>query len=163
MRDFAFPVWLRPLLGLFLGAPLTVVALRQEPRSDPWSPEPALFNTDTFFRWWQEPVERNAFRRVAFISEDIRDVYMLADGQRGWAVGSNGTILATADGGNDWHDPLLPYRRLPAPWYWPGMAFVLSLLLISQPHRRRKRPLKPSARKATVPPDPATICLISDR
>ncbi len=33
---------------------------------------------------------------------DLRGVFFNADGQRGWAVGSNGTILATGNGGANW-------------------------------------------------------------
>jgi len=32
---------------------------------------------------------------------DLNSVFFL-DGQRGWAVGSHGTILATQDGGKHW-------------------------------------------------------------
>jgi hypothetical protein len=49
---------------------------------------------------------------VAF-SGSLMSVYVTADGRRGWAVGGNGAIVATEDGGGHWtpqnsgtHNPL---------------------------------------------------------
>ena len=66
-------------------------------------------------------------------SDDLLSVTVL-DGKRGWAVGGNGTILTTDDGGQSWQNPLLPYSRLPAPWYYLLLfgAFVVAI----QPAKR---------------------------
>lgn len=49
------------------------------------------------------PIEVNASRRVAVTPENIMDFTVLSDGAHGWAVGGNGTILATKDGGKSWN------------------------------------------------------------
>lgn len=43
----------------------------------------------------------------AMVNEDLRDVFLLADG-RGWIVGDNGTILYTTDRGVTWSYQLVP-------------------------------------------------------
>src|SRR5207302_464594 len=58
----------------------------------------------------------------------INGLFVQPDRKRGWAVGSSGTILSTADGGQRWtartNAPYrAPYSPGPAPWY------ILSLLL----------------------------------
>ena len=40
--------------------------------------------------------------QVVASGSSLRSVYSIADGLRGWAVGENGTILATKDGGEHW-------------------------------------------------------------
>jgi photosystem II stability/assembly factor-like uncharacterized protein len=40
--------------------------------------------------------------QVVASGNELRAVFFLEDGQRGWAVGSGGTILATRDGGEHW-------------------------------------------------------------
>ena len=40
--------------------------------------------------------------RLDGVTTDIHGVFALPDGRHAWAVGSNGTILATADGGASW-------------------------------------------------------------
>jgi len=50
--------------------------------------------------------------------EWLRSVQFLSDGVRGWAVGGGGTVITTVDGGRTWVDAWLPYRRLPALWFW---------------------------------------------
>src|SRR5438067_1461545 len=60
--------------------------------------------------WWNHPRHRRRRKivdatgpqpRRTTADLDTTDT-MLADGQHGWAVGQNGTILATADGGKSW-------------------------------------------------------------
>src|SRR5215472_5260306 len=40
--------------------------------------------------------------QVVASGNELRAVFFLEDGQRGWAVGSGGMILATRDGGEHW-------------------------------------------------------------
>lgn len=70
----------------------------QQPIRAPLSAEPGW----TEWAWWMEPVERNAFRRLASLSPTLHSVQFIEDRRRGWAVGSGGTILATDDGGRSW-------------------------------------------------------------
>ena len=41
-------------------------------------------------------------RRLDRVTTDMYDVFALPDGRHVWAVGDNGTILATTDGGVSW-------------------------------------------------------------
>jgi photosystem II stability/assembly factor-like uncharacterized protein len=73
----------------------------------------------TALAWWQDPLpvppnrgaqgwsfwkpmEVNAHRRLAAVGVDLRGVSLNPDGLRGWAVGTDGAILATTDGGKTW-------------------------------------------------------------
>lgn len=63
-----------------------------------WTQAPAGY---TEWAKWREPVERNAFlRNPAFPITPI--AFLMPDGRRGWAVGLNGRIVATEDGGATW-------------------------------------------------------------
>jgi photosystem II stability/assembly factor-like uncharacterized protein len=53
-------------------------------------------------RWFLEPIERNRFLRLPTVPSNLCSVTFTADGIRGWAVGTGGTIVATVDGGNTW-------------------------------------------------------------
>jgi len=61
-----------------------------------------------------------------------------ADGLRGWAVGADGAVIATADGGALWASPL-PYRRFPAPWFWPAILPSFAMLVMAYRSRRVAR------------------------
>lgn len=56
------------------------------------------------------------------------------DAQRGWAVGSSGTILFTDDGGKTWNTP--EYERYPAGWYY---LLCLSLLIFTGWNLKRRQ------------------------
>ena len=55
---------------------------------------------------WHDPRHRGWRAELAAAGDrrryDLRAVQFLEDGRRGWAVGEDGTILATADGGQSW-------------------------------------------------------------
>ncbi|QSA97709.1 YCF48-related protein [Methylococcus sp. EFPC2] len=53
---------------------------------------------------------------------NLRSVYFV-DARHGCAVGDGHTILLTRDGGSTWSD--IEYQRLPAPWYYLGLAVCL--------------------------------------
>ena len=75
--------------------------------------------------------------------EGLESVHFV-DAQRGWAVGKGGSIIATLDGGQSWENPLLPYRRLPAPWVYLLFiaAFVLPFLPLSERLAAREKQLE---------------------
>jgi len=97
------------------------------------------------------------------------DLWMTADGTRGWIVGYEGTILATTDSGASWYRQTQrmdsdeqervastaggPYRRWPAPWYF------VSLLLVVECLRRTLRAPEP----VTAPQRTVGSTLVSDR
>ncbi|MEO8049019.1 MAG: YCF48-related protein, partial [Acidobacteriota bacterium] len=74
----------------------------------------------------------------------INGLFFQPDGKRGWAVGSTGVILSTADGGQHW-SPMTkisdapyqaPYSAGPAPWYILslfGTGFLLLIALVPPP------------------------------
>ena len=88
--------WLWAAAVLF--ALSTIFAFTQSPRPNPLHPSAAFPSPD----WWKHPIERNAMWRLAGLTTDMRGVFALPDGRHAWAVGGNGTILATADGGASW-------------------------------------------------------------
>lgn len=49
------------------------------------------------------PNETNAWRRLPALHSRIHDSYTLGDGQHFWAVGDNGLIIYSNDGGANWH------------------------------------------------------------
>jgi len=48
--------------------------------------------------WFWNPMERFPEMRLSSITTNLRSTHFAADGQRGWAVGANGTILQSKDG-----------------------------------------------------------------
>jgi photosystem II stability/assembly factor-like uncharacterized protein len=58
-----------------------------------------LAPSQTAWQWFAQPIERNSWRRLPIIAEDVRAGFF-SDARHGWAVG--GTILATVDGGATW-------------------------------------------------------------
>ena len=70
------------------------------PCGDQFKPaEPTLSSN-----WWTCPLEVNRHARVVgnVGGVQLNSVTFNADGQRGWAVGGDGTILATSNGGASW-------------------------------------------------------------
>ena len=88
--------WLWAAAVLF--ALSTFFAFTQSPRPNPLQPRSAFASLD----WWKHPIERNAMWRLDRVTTHMRGVFALPDGRHAWAVGLNGTILATADGGASW-------------------------------------------------------------
>lgn len=71
----------------------TWLAMTQAPNADPYQ---HLDLTQT----WRQPVEQNAFLRLARISGDLSDIAVM--GKHLWAVGQNGLIVASEDSGKSW-------------------------------------------------------------
>jgi hypothetical protein len=94
-------------LAVILFAVATLIAYRQEPRPDPFSP------TSTF-DWFRYPIEQNAFRRLPYISSDLRSIFALKGTKQVWVIGARGLILHSSDGGKSWEQQKtsLPGERL---------------------------------------------------
>jgi len=78
------------------------LAAFQAPTGDPFTPRGSLADVEG----WLQPFEVNSFLRQSAIEADVFDLTMAGDCRRGWAVGTEGTIIATSDGGGSW-------RRVP--------------------------------------------------
>lgn len=91
--------------ALFL-ALSTVVALRQEPRGDPYAARDANFAS-----WFLHPIEKNPEQRLPVVAGEIRDVWASSDGTRMWAVGSGGLALRRDAGDGSWERVELTRRR----------------------------------------------------
>ena len=70
-------------------------ALSQSPRLTPYTPATLADN-------FLYPVESNAFERLPKISPHLSDVFALPDSRLIWAVGDNGLIIHSPDGGVTW-------------------------------------------------------------
>jgi len=82
-------------VGLFIA--VTWIALHQGTRPDPYQPAQLLSGD-----WWRYPVEQNAFHRLPTINDKINDVFSLSGSKEVWAVGDEGLILHSGDGGRSW-------------------------------------------------------------
>ncbi len=88
--------WLWAAVLLF--ALSTFFAFTQPPRPNSLQPSPVFPSLD----WWKHPIEHNAMWRLGGLTTSMNGVFALPDGRHVWAVGDNGTILATAEGGASW-------------------------------------------------------------
>jgi len=62
----------------------------------------------------------------------------------GWAVGDNGTIIATQDGGLSWQN--IVYRRFPTPWFYAAMLAAIMLPAYAWPiFAKQGQPSTPKA------------------
>ncbi len=82
------PLWL---------AAISVLAFHQAPAPNPFAPP--LFLS---FDWWRHPIERHAAARLPLIAGALHGLHVSTDGRAIWAVGSDGLILHSADGGALW-------------------------------------------------------------
>lgn len=85
------------LFSILVFALLTFLAHRQSPRPDPFQPVQALS-----WDWWKYPIERNAFKRLPVITSNLNDVFALPNSEKVWAVGDEGMIVHSEDGGETW-------------------------------------------------------------
>ena len=97
----AAPVDAGPLPSSNVGA---TKSKAKSPRPDPGTAEGRPTAADKS----PPPPPPAAVPRGDPLTADLHDVVMTRDGQRGWAVGDDGVLLATADGGQTW-------RSQPAP------------------------------------------------
>lgn len=83
---------LAAILILLVGSWL---AFTQAPRQNPYAP---VSLSDRFFY----PIEVNPFQRLPKISWNLNGVYVLPESDRVWAVGDQGLIVHSTDGGLTW-------------------------------------------------------------
>src|SRR5204862_214103 len=86
------------LLAILWLVVITALASLQAPRANPQLPWAALGLMEQL----RYPIEVNAPARLPSAPAPLYGSHVFADGQRGWAVGGGGTILATTDGGRSW-------------------------------------------------------------
>ncbi|MET0987678.1 MAG: YCF48-related protein [Steroidobacteraceae bacterium] len=85
----------------FLGVAFVLVILGAW-YTDVHRPLPNALEPVTGLRWWFTPVERNAFMRMPVIEGNLHALDASADGRVVWAVGEQGLIIGTRDGGRTW-------------------------------------------------------------
>ncbi|MDB4987223.1 MAG: Photosynthesis system assembly factor, partial [Myxococcaceae bacterium] len=78
-------------------ATLVGVAASRRSRTEPFVTPPK-----DLLRWRGEPAEPSTVFQGPSIGPDLRGVAITPGGRHGWAVGTDGTIGATADGGATW-------------------------------------------------------------
>jgi photosystem II stability/assembly factor-like uncharacterized protein len=106
-----------PLL-LLLTVVLAVVGGLQ---TDRFQTLPDPLRAATGLRWWLTPVERNAFMRIPTIQGTLHGIHALS-ADVVWAVGNDGLIVGTTDGGRTWkRGTIVPGAPAPQP---PKAAFV---------------------------------------
>ena len=101
------------LLVVLATATTTYFAETQTPRPNPLTP------IGGFSDWFINPIEQNAFKRLPVITNDLIGVFALPDSDLIWAVGVDGMIIHSTDGGNSWEhqnnfDWTEPARSAPA-------------------------------------------------
>jgi hypothetical protein len=132
-----------------LMAAAAVFAVMQAPRPNPFEPHKSLLTLQGAWDGLRYPIERNAIDRLPAISEALISIHFHEDGQRGWVVGGDGTILATRDGGTTWTRNPAPYQRWPAPWLYLSWLVVTGLWLLVFRALAPDRPID----RGTIAPD----------
>jgi len=80
---------------------ISVIAFKQSPRSNPYIPA-------TLWEKIFKPQEQNAFMRLTDIKGHLYDVFALPGSEYIWAVGNNGLIIHSLDGGKSWQQQTFP-------------------------------------------------------
>ncbi len=88
--------WLLAALLLFAAGVASVAWFPL--RAEPLRPAPLLSPA-----WWLEPIEQDAFLRLPVITSDVNGLAIAPDGQTAVAVGDNGLVVRSTDGGVLWH------------------------------------------------------------
>lgn len=122
----------------------TWLAMRQAPEPDPYQPTP-------FSQAWRQPIEQNAFLRLARISGDLTDIAVI--GSHVWAVGQDGLIVASDDGGKSWRQQSWLGQTGPAGLVTAGLDQTNSDVLGSVLANWH---FWPQAVAASAPPPPVT-------
>lgn len=119
VRDDRRLRWLLAAAVLF--AVSTFLALNQPTWPYPCDP-PRTFSFD----WWTNPVEHNPEQRLPWIGSEINAVWASDEGERMWAVGDDGLVVRSDDGGESWRKVETGGRAesegptLSRLWSWPG-------------------------------------------
>ena len=95
------PLGVTVVIALVIFSLASIFAFKQAPRSNPYAP-PTL---------WEElfkPREHNAFMRLAVITGNLSDVFVVPGSDYIWAVGNNGLIIHSKDGGETWQQQTFP-------------------------------------------------------
>jgi photosystem II stability/assembly factor-like uncharacterized protein len=96
LRDLIALRWLAA--GVACVVACFVVAAWQDGYPRPFRPTAERSLID----WLRYPIERNAWKRLPGVRAGLNCAFFTADGQRGWAVGDDGTIVTTRDAGATW-------------------------------------------------------------
>ncbi len=103
------------VLCLVAFALATVLALRQAPRSDPFSP---LTLGEKIF----SPQERNAFLRLPVVSGQLNSVFVVPGSGHIWVAGNSGLLLVSEDKGATWQQRTVAKVKPPQPQLTPPSA-----------------------------------------
>lgn len=99
-------LWL--LAALLIVSIATTIATLQPLRSNALV-KPSTLSAD----WWLYPVETNAFKRLPVIPEKLNAIAILPGGDSTLiAVGDNGLIVRSPDGGRTWNKISVPFQAL---------------------------------------------------
>ena len=148
VADFA-PTARRPLWPLLVAGALlalaAIVATLQAPYRDAYG-----YGERSVVDWLIRPLEVNPELRLPRVAGNLNDVAFASDGHTGFAVGADGVILETTNGGIDWK-PSNKARPSVPPWAasiirsgWGIMPSTLPAAL-STPAMLRAEPLTSSA------------------
>lgn len=91
---FAIRLWIA--LVFVIGA--SVLTITQSPRPDAFRRPPALLS----FSWWRYPLEWNAPSRLPKIGVSLNAIQVAPNTSHIWAVGRQGMVVRSTDGGNTW-------------------------------------------------------------
>jgi len=94
--------WLLFVSATLLAIGATWFAAQQKPHPDAFRVNASWHSPAAWLSagFWLYPYERNAFKRLPVIRSDLKDVFVL--GERVWAVGDDGLIIHSLDGGITW-------------------------------------------------------------
>ena len=95
---FAVPFAIRLWIALAFVITASIFAFLQSPRPDAFQRPPALLS----FSWWRYPLEWNAPSRLPKIGVSLNAIQVAPNTSHVWAVGRQGMVVRSTDGGNTW-------------------------------------------------------------
>ncbi|MGY6276800.1 YCF48-related protein [Methylomonas sp. MgM2] len=140
------PFW---LLSFFAALLLSVAiwgAGWQPPHLDAYRLASTPFDPD----YWLYPREDNAFRRLPVINSNLNDVFVLPGSRQVWAVGNDGLIIHSDDGGLSWERQTVGQVPQPARSSAIGLDFFKSAWAGEQPVDKADLSTKKTADKAAT-------------
>ena len=130
------------LLGALLIVSIATTIATLQPLRPNALRQPATFSAD----WWLHPVETNAFKRLPVIPEKLNALAIVPGGDSTLvAVGDNGLIVRSPDGGRNWSKISVPFQA-------PQQQQVQQQVQEIQPKDYKKQQLKKEPAQQQEPP-----------